>query len=824
MSKANHRRLSLSPLPLCVALASIALCAQAEDDKALVDWVSPSPASADTNPACPGYFVAPAASTPDAEQDPGTSALRASADRSRVEQDTVILEGDVQASQGGQSLSASKLIFDRTTGTAEVSGDVIIRDEKSRIAADRGYINNSQGTAELNGIDLVDYTTQMRTSAERLSKHRDTTLHLTGGSLTTCPPGQESWRIEAESIDIGEQSIWGVAKNPVFRFKDIPVFWLPFMTFPASQERLSGFLYPTVGFSDNGGLDLALPYYFNLAPNYDLLLSPRYINDRGAALEGQFRHLSHHFESTVDFAGLKSDRGIDDRNDQYLVDAGIIEPGESNPFINQDRWLLSIDQEGGASRGEDTFWFSTIDFTRVSDQNYFRDINNTAIDVSSRTHVLRYGDVGLTSDHWLAKASTSSYQTLDYLTLEPYQELPKFNLNGHYYWSGISADFNHEWVRFDQHNDFDRYDRAVIRGNRTRLAYDLTRPMESVWGFFTPGLHLKHLAYTLDDQNLLADADTEQSFSALQGSLDAGLFFERESSGFKGDYTQTFEPRLYYFYSDYVDQSGLFNITADGGDVDFDTSDITFSYNQLFRNSRFAGGDRIDDDNRLSVGLTSRFIDNATGRQWLSASLGQIFYFADRRTFVHNESPSEQNRSFIAGELTTSFNSRFNWATSLIYDEDEQVMSEGRTALRYLDDRHRLLNIGYTYRRRGTTTLNETIVNNDVRQSDISFILPLSEQVNFIGRNLHDFTFDRELDTFSGLEYNSCCYRARLVWRRWISNDLSRVVADDDLNYKRGIFFDIQFKGFGGSTGKYYKLMSDTIPGFTEREQAVFPD
>ncbi|BFM05715.1 LPS-assembly protein LptD [Halioxenophilus aromaticivorans] len=783
---------------------------------------------------CTGAYFYPTPAAGESDLAPSQAPMRASADRSRaINSNRFILEGNVQAQQGRQSIEADRLEVDRSTGTAEISGNIVLRDPSARVAAESGHINNQRGTAELHNVGVVLYQNQMRSDASRFKKHTDASIHLSNATLTTCPPGTEDWVIQAQHIDIREDNIWGVAKNPVFRFKNVPYMWLPFITFPASDARLSGFLWPGMGFSDNGGFDLSFPFYFNLAPNYDLMLSPRYIHNRGTGVEGQFRHLSSLFASSVDFALLNNDRGINNQNVDYLVDAGIIEEGDNNPFIGEDRWLLGIQSKGGSANDQNTAWYTDVDFTKVSDQNYFRDLDNTAIDVNYDTHLLRQGTFGYRWDNWQSSITARAYQTLDFYTQQPYQELPRMKLDGSYLYQGLLTELNHELVRFDQSQNFDNNDRSIIKGARARADYKVSYPLQSIWGFFTPAVYFKHLGYQLDDYNLLPEADAQQSFTALQTSLDGGLFFEREGTIFKRNYLQTFEPRLFYFYSDYTDQSSLFNLTADGQDVDFDSADITMSYNQLFRDSRFSGGDRIDDDNRVSVGLTTRFIDSTSGREVVRASLGQIYYLQDRRNFVaqyNNNYISASNqytdapRSELAAELAFNIGSTISWNTSVLYDEGQQVINEGRSNLQYLDNDHRLINLGFSYRRKPDTTLNDETIEQHTRQSDISMMLPVSDKVNFIARNLHDFTFERELDSFAGLEYNSCCYRARLVWRRWVSNDLSRVVADDDLNYKRGWFLDIQFKGFGSGTGKFYQLMSETIPGYSLREQAVFPE
>lgn len=773
---------------------------------------------------CAGHYFAPEELLQATADD--NPPLEAIADRTElINGTTYLLEGGVKAIQGRRSIEADRVVIDQTTGQAEAEGGVVYREPELRIIADKGEINNQNNTAEFNEVNLLLYANQMRADAVRLKRHANNSLHLNETTITACPPGQTpDWQIESESVDIREGQLWGVAKNPVFKFKGVPVFYLPFMTFPTSNERLSGFLFPTVGFSDNGGLDVSLPYYFNLAPNYDLIVNPRVINDRGPILETQFRHLSKQFESELDLAYLEDDPGVDGRDTDSLVEAGIIEPGEDNPFINRDRWLVGLYQKGGASAGAPVSWYSSIDFTRVSDQNYFRDLNNTAIDVSSETHLLRNGTVGYRTNNWNFKLAATSYQTLVFDIFEPYQELPRINVDGNYEWGDFSLNAKHEVVSFEHSDEFDFRDRNIIVGDRARAEYDFLWRNQAQYGFFTPGVHLKHTRFDLNGDNLSDGVDTSQDYTVLQGSLDTGLFFEREGRLAGEGYLQTFEPRLFYFYSDFADQSELLRLTDDNQNVDFDSADLSFDYNQLFRTSRFSGGDRIDDDHRLSVGLTTRFINNDSGQEVFRASVGQIFYFEDRRVFLSSSREEITPNSEIAGEFSAALSNVLTWSSDIIYDEEEQLMSEGRTSLRYLDDDYRLINVGFNFNRRNDRIeADGRTVETSTRQSDLSVVLPVNKKVSVIFRNLHDFTFDRELDTFGGFEYNSCCYRARFIWRRWIDSDLAEVIDEEDLDFKSGVFFDIQFKGLGSGQGKFAKLLSEAIPGYSTRELRIAP-
>jgi LPS-assembly protein len=789
-----------------------------------IDWVYRNETTEQqyqfSNAHCVGQYFPPAELT--SADDNANAPIEATAERSEVVDGNIYsLTGDVHVIQGQQSVEADEVVLNQATGQADIQGNVTFREPRFRLYGHSGEINNLNNTAEFNDVNVLLYETQIRSDAKRFKRHGDDSLHLNQAIITACPPGSTpAWSIQAESIDIREENLWGVARNPVFKFKGVPVFYLPFMTFPTSNDRLSGFLFPAVSFSDNGGLDVSLPYYANLAPNYDLIVSPRHINDRGSMLETQFRHLSKTFESEVNLAFLEDDPGIDDRDTDSLVEAGIIEEGEQSPFIDRDRWLVGLYQDGGAAAGLNKRWYSSVDFTRVSDQNYFRDLNNTAIDVSSETHLLRNGTFGYRFDNWSASIAATSYQTLVFDIVEPYKELPKVNVDGSYQFGNWLLDANQEFVSFEHSDDVDFRDRNLIIGDRARLEYDLLWQNQEIWGFFTPGVHVKHLAFELNEGNLSQDVENSQDYTTLQGSLDSGLYFEREGSLFGGNYLQTFEPRLFYFYSDFTDQSELLQITDDNQSVDFDTADLSFDYNQLFRTSRFTGGDRLDDDHRLSIGLTTRFINDTSGQEVFRASIGQIYFFEDRRVFLNSADEEITPNSEIAGEFSAAISDLITWDADLIYDEEAQEVSEGRTNLRYSDD-YRLINVGFNFTRRPDRTDDfSNTVETHTRQSDISMILPVTDNLNIILRNLHDFTFDRELDSFGGLEYNSCCYRARFVWRRWLDSDLAEVIDEEDLDFKRGFFFDIQFKGLGSGQGKFHELLSEAIPGYSSRKQS----
>ncbi len=167
-----------------------------------------------------------------------------------------------------------------------------------------------------------------------------------------------------------------------------------------------------------------------------------------------------------------------------------------------------------------------------------------------------------------------------------------------------------------------------VTGQRLYNEIGLTKPMNWTAGFFRPTVKYRSVNYELDRP--FTELDTSPSAGSLMTSLDAGLIFERQTRLFGQSMTQTLEPRVYYLYSQFEEQRYQ---------PDFDSAELTFSYGQLFRDTRFSGNDRLDDANQLSVGVTSRYFDNETGEEKLSASLGQIYYFRDPRSATKSWRP-----------------------------------------------------------------------------------------------------------------------------------------------------------------------------------------
>ncbi|MCW8194457.1 LPS-assembly protein LptD [Proteobacteria bacterium 005FR1] len=755
--------------------------------------------------------------------DPGLAPDQAD---TRLEYD--LLEGDLQAeyeisgdviiTQGARRVTAERAVINETANTATVIGDIQLYEPGVLVTGERAVVNRETGAALIDGGQFVLYESRTRGAADQISRSENEVLTLEGGMFTQCEPGREHWALRGSSIEVDPNRNRGVARNARLELAGVPVFWWPYLIFPVGDERQSGFLFPTIT-SD----DIAVPYYLNLAPNFDLTLTPRYVAERGAMLEAEFRHLSPVFETLVGGAFLPSgEDGIED-NEEDAIQAGLLTIEEATEFDGEDRWLAVLQQKGGRGRP----WYSLIDYTKVSDFAYFNHLDTTNLEVNRATHLRQAGELGYLLPNWNINTRLVEYQTIALDIEEPYQQLPEINALGSYQWDDLSLSLDNHITNFDHDEEFldpeaPNPTRRRITGSRARLDYELAWDKEWLWGFIRPAALLKGVSYKLDEEAVRPDAETDPSIIVPQAALDMGLFFEREGSWFGDDYLQTFEPRVFYFYSDFESHEDLFDVTADGRHVDFDTAELTFSFNQLFRTRRFAGGDRIADANQVSVGLTTRFLGE-TGAERLSVSLGQIFYQDDLRVTLDG-TPRVESRSELAGQFSANLTDSLRFGSDLLYDPETNKMNRGNVALRYLDRDDRIFNLGYRYDRKPPRNIEGREVEQNLSQGDVSVVWPVTDSVAFVGRQYYDFTNDRELDSIAGLEYASCCYNFRLIWRRWLDNDLINRVNDPglELEYDQGIFLQLQLRGLGGiGSSNVTSALGEGIYNFNRREEAI---
>ena len=493
--------------------------------------------------------------------------------------------------------------------------------------------------------------------------------------------------------------------------RQVPILYLPYISFPISDARKSGILTPEFGSTGRSGNDFRVPYYWNIAPNYDATITPRLLTSRGLQLETQFRYLTPRNEGIVVADYLPNDDILDDARHQVRF---------------EHRTLF------------DNGWRNLINYREVSDSQYFEDLGGS-LSVSSITHLDRHLRFDYYSERLSILAQAQDHQTIDDAIQpadEPYRRLPQVF---------VSANLPVRFARLELDTEIVNFDRDTgVTGWRINAAPSLEIPLERPGWFFTPAMALDYTRYELS--NTLPGESTSPDRTVPIASVDTGLVLERTMAG--ADRIQTIEPRLLYVNIPYRNQDNL---------PIFDTIQPDINLVQLYRKNRFLGVDRIGDTEQISFGVTSRVLDLGTGRELMTATIGQTTYFGDRRVSLPGVPVSTLDRSDYIAQMRFGLFDNVNFDVGHQWGTGDNGTTKSEARLQYRPARNKILNLAYRFRR------------DSLEQGDVSWSWPVSTQWNFVGRYNFSFRDQEVLEQFFGLESESCCWGLRLVSRRHIS-------------------------------------------------------
>ncbi len=751
----------------------------------------PSEQSAAMPPFCYGSYVLPPFPLP-LDADSTQYPLVSEADQIESQLgESVILEGDVRFTQGNRSVSAARAHYDSVARRAELTGGVRITEPTVVLQGEQAQVQIDSKAAELDTAQFLLTDSDYRGHSQKVVRNDAGDLVMHNNRFTRCEPGNDSWRLDAKTLTIRSGEIFGTARNAVLRVKGVPVFYTPYIQFPVSGDRQSGFLFPGMGYSSEDGTDLALPYYLNLAPNYDATLVPRYMSERGVGMDGEFRYLSRSQNLVVGGGILPKD----DIYDGTLSKNNFTEAFPDDEFKPADRWLLSVDQTGrlGPVR-------TKVDYTSVSDRDYFRDLD-TDFGMSSQIQLEQRGELYYSFGDIRARLWAQNFQRLDEIQVDPYARLPELTIDYDRPFGPLQFNLKTQAASFDRDTDNVRGINALT-GERFHVRPGLRLPFTWPFGHLTLASNYSFTQYKLDqDRSLggLVVEDLSPNRSLGTGSVDGGLVFERDLTFRGSELTQTLEPRVFYLYRGYENQD-QFPL--------FDTGELTFTYSQLFRQERFSGIDRLDDANQVSAGVTSRFYDRNTGAEHLRMSIGQIKYLSNRRVSLNGlPSPDlKQTTSAVASELEARFARHWWVGGGVVWDPNDNQIDESSAFLQYRQDNSRILNVGYRQR-----------VLENIRQTDVSMYWPLTRHYSLMGRWNYDLESDRTIEAFAGIEYNDCCWQVRIMARRYLDSPSGLDFADVEPD--KGIFLQFVFKGLAGIGGKTESVLTKGIRGYYTEEQ-----
>jgi LPS-assembly protein len=750
-----------------------------------LDWVPLADPRADRcdleTRRCDGYYLDPLQSV-DQSIDPAEADIEAFAPETELQGETVRFTGGVEARQGYRQIRADEATVNTTTRQGSLTGDVEIREPDLLLRGDRASFNARTGEAELESSHFVLHKEHVRGGAALVRRREDRIIELEDSHYSYCPPDSDLWILQADNMELDLEEGTGTARDATIEIGGVPILYTPYLRFPLDDRRKSGFLWPEFGTDSNGGLDIAVPYYFNLAPNYDATLTPRFIADRGLLTELEFRYLSKRLGYWELGGGWISG------DDLYQEDF---------PDEDGNRWLGAVEQHGlFGSR-----WRTEIDFTKTGDDEYFRDLGTTSLEVKQSTHLAQRGSVDYLGDKWLATLRVEEFQTIVRdIDDDPYRKLPQLTVMH----SAPPEDFAPNLILVSDYAYFDHAD--LLQGHRLYNELGVSYPMSWIWGFLNTRAKYRQLNYDLEEEVLFdGELDDTPDVGSPLVSVDGGLIFERDMPWGGRNLLHTLEPRLYYLWADFEEQDGL---------PDFDTSELTFAYSQLFRESRFSGRDRLDDANQVSVGITSRIIDPDSGLELFNISAGQIYYFEDRDVVLGRQTSADrEGSSAIALELGSNPTEQWEFRSSWLWNTDEEQLDQSYLQVGYHGENNRIVNLGYSYRR----YFGRDPELGDISQVDLSTYLPINDYWSVFFRSLYDLEEEDRINDMVGVEYNDCCWRIRVVYQRSLDQNTG-ANFDKLVEHEHATYVQFQLKGLGGVGDQVTSLLEEFIRGYEETD------
>jgi LPS-assembly protein len=653
------------------------------------------------------------------------------ADHIQGEQDrNIVATGNVTLRQRGATIRADRVDYHGEEQTAIATGHVVLERTGDTASGPRlSYrLDNDTGEMESPSFEFprtVERRSASRGQAARALLEADQKNRLYRAEYTSCPAPRDDWFIRVNELEIdGSRNVANAFHTTLF-FLGVPILYSPYLSFPLDNKRKTGFLAPTFGTSGQSGFEASLPYYWNIAENYDATLTPKIFTKRGFQLGGEMRYLQPSFSGQLEGEFLPHDR-----------------------IADRDRWYAAIHHGHNFGHG----WSAAVNAQGVSDDGYFRDLS-TKIAATSQTNLPRDGAINFSDDVWSVTARALGYQTLQD-PLGPPVPIP-YNILPQLLAFGSSQAVNgFDWQFAGELSNF-RHP-VLVNGQRLIIYPSAAFPLRRSYGYVIPKLGYHFTRYNLDD-NAASGGNDSASRGLPITSLDAGLFFERHTSWGTRAFEQTLEPRLFYLNIPYRDQSRLPNFT---------TAESDFNFQRFFTENRFVGGDRIGDANQLTIAMTSRLIESSTGLERFKGALGQVYYFTPPRVSlgdVPRDTKSSDILGFASSQMSRSVGLEVGWQYTPNLSRSEKVT----VGARYSPAPGSVVNAAYRYVRGDPNPTDPS--REGIAQVDLSSQWPITRNLAGLAR-WNWSTKDRKLlEGLVGFEYNAGCWQVRAVAHRFIT-------------------------------------------------------
>lgn len=726
----------------------------------------------------------------------GEGSVDIKADHATVAKDGMLtLSGHVVVRQGQRRIEASRIQYDKRNGSLRTQGGIDFTDPLVHVTGAGGSYSPTAGARfDSARFDLLHRSA--RGAAREMQLTPAGLIDLQSVTFTTCPVNDQSWVLRAARITLDTHKRVGTGRDARIDFKGVPILYLPWVSFPLGNVRKSGFLFPTIGNTSRGGAQISIPWYWNIEPNADFTFQPTEYSLRGPDLGGDFRYLTRRQQGELQWHYLPNDSVYHaSRSDVRLF----------NVTELPDDFRLTLQGEN------------------VSDTRYFEDFSSgpegTSTPFLDRRAALSYRDI-----HWNFRAMAQQFQTID-STLprdqRPYARVPDVTLSADYGWG--PGDLFRYGFR-SQVVDFRRS--TGVTGWRLDL-YPTTSLNFTGPGYFVrPSIAWRATQYELS--NTTPGEPSSPSRTLPIASLDTGLKLER-AAGSHDQRTITLEPRVMYLYVPYRNQSDL---------PVFDTAVPDLDPVELFRTNRYVGADRVGDANQVSMGVTTRLLNAVDGRQYLTATFGQEFYFTTPRVTLPGELPRTDRRSDLVAQLALTAFQHWSADAALQWDPQTSQTQRALVQVQYHPAPDRVINIGYRFERgifqaaalvtgqvTGQAILCGTPITPscNVRQVEMSAAWPIGRSWSVFARGVYSLADHEALERFAGFEYRACCWSLRLGARRYVGArpaGTGRTGPQDT-----GIWLQLELTGLAGVGSASDASLADAIPGYTptEADSHTFP-
>jgi LPS-assembly protein len=710
-------------------------------------------------------------------------------------QGNVRMIGDAAMRRQDAVLRANVIDYNKTTNVLDAQTNARLIRDGNVITGTSVIYNAEDGTASVDQPNfwIDNGGAGVGSWADVFNKNQ---MSIKDVTYSGCPCPQPSWYIETEKLDLDYAANEGVARNGVLYFKDVPILASPYLTFPIKKERKSGLLLPTFGNTTNTGFDYTQPYYFNIAPNYDMTAQLRTMTKRGAQLGNELRYMGESYSGVMAGTYLPRD----------------IQTGE-------DRWLYSAQYGQRFGYG----FFGGYNVSGVSDDNYFKDFASIGINQATVTALPRQVGTGWANEYWNTSAQVVTFQTIrpsgSFVTPQ-YNKVPEYAINGgRFDFGGFDIQSQNTLTKFEMPIDqrFAYGPMGSLRwkpdGQRALSYNSIAYPIVKPGWYITPKVALSMAQYQTEWfglENWYGYGQASNSRVLPIMSLDSGMTFERDTTFFGKAALQTLEPRAYYLRVPYRDQSQL---------PVYDTTMADFSFSSAFQENIFAGFDRIANANQATFALTSRWLDANSGFERLQLSVAQQFYFEDQYVTLPFQEPRTNTKSqFLIGS-GAALTDTLNLSSLLQYNPYKSEFSRAQIISRWRPQRLATLALSYRYQvNPSPDALYQTQGQN---QASASFQWPLTKKWYSIGRV--DYSFNKLhapslLDSSNiiampkvtqgvvGLEYKGdCCWTGRVVFQRY-------VVSVDQTN--SAVFFQLELGGLGNLGQNPMGIIGRSIPDY----------